>query len=152
MPINSKEKGKRGERDAVKFLRGSGFRNARRSQQYSGNDGTADIIVPELAYIHIEVKFRFDIGVGTCVLDRACSQSSRDADGRSVPVVLWRKSGDRQWKLTYMDDRTLQWGTVCKRRPITTTLIHLNGKKKRESPPNNDVLKNYHYEYRKDGR
>ena len=85
MPINSKEKGKRGERDAVKFLRGSGFRNARRSQQYSGNDGTADIIVPELAYIHIEVKFRFDIGVGTAFwIGLAVNQAAMQMAGRCL--------------------------------------------------------------------
>jgi hypothetical protein len=109
MPINSKAKGKRGELEAVKFLKRLGFADAKRTQQFNGL-GRGDVECPEsLPNIHFEVKFGYSRGVldiGTHALREACKQAARDADagGRdSFWVVLWKPKGAQQWRVSYWD-------------------------------------------------
>lgn len=54
--INSKGKGKRVELLIAHWLKDRKCPSARRSQQYSGTDGTSDITAAELPHIHIECK------------------------------------------------------------------------------------------------
>lgn len=54
--INSREKGKRGERAWRDFLREHGCVKAYRSQQFSGTQGDDDVTVPETPNIFHEVK------------------------------------------------------------------------------------------------
>lgn len=54
--MNSREKGKRGEREFRDVLRAAGYCKARRGQQFSGEQGNPDVICPELPDIHWEVK------------------------------------------------------------------------------------------------
>ena len=56
--VNSRNKGKRGEREVASLFRDAGFSGARRTQQYSGTEGTSDVTVPELGRLHVEVKWR----------------------------------------------------------------------------------------------
>jgi Holliday junction resolvase len=81
--MNSKSKGKRGELDAVKWLKEHGF-EARRGQQFAGGTDSPDV-VSDLPF-HIEVKrterLRFDDAV---------DQAKRDANGQPW-VVLHRKN------------------------------------------------------------
>lgn len=104
MPVNSNQKGKRGEREAAEYLRSIGFTSARRAQQYCGNAGTSDLHVDELPNVHIEVKFGYSkscIDIGNKGLANAFKQSEEDADGKAF-CVLWRplRAG---WRLTYGD-------------------------------------------------
>lgn len=106
--INSRQKGKRAENEAARILRAYGY-GARRGQQYSGADGTAD--VEGLPGLHLEVKMREKLNV-----DKALEQSIRDsyADGLKqgrplAPVVLHRSNDDRKegstrgkWKATML--------------------------------------------------
>lgn len=82
----SREKGKRGEREVAEVLRRHGC-PARRGQQYSGTETTAD--VTGLPGYHLEVKRteRLD-------LYGAYEQAVRDA-GKSgdVPLVVHRRNG-----------------------------------------------------------
>lgn len=81
--MNSREKGKRGERELAKFLREHGY-DSRRGQQYSGANGDADVVgVPG---IHIECK-----RVERLNIEDAMAQSIRDA-GDETPVVIHRKN------------------------------------------------------------
>jgi Holliday junction resolvase len=87
---NSREKGKRGEREFAAFLRTLGF-DARRTQQYSGDAGTADVD-SSVEGVHWEVKRRS--GIASL---RFMEQAERDAL-QSVPVVALRE--DRgEWHL-----------------------------------------------------
>jgi len=81
---NSREKGKRGEREFAEVLRGLGI-EARRSQQYAGNEGTADLktAVPGL---HVEVKRRTAIGAV-----RFMDQAERDCLPDDLPLVALRE-------------------------------------------------------------
>lgn len=89
--INSRDKGKRGELEVAHFFKGYGF-DARRSQQFAGMNGDADVVgVP---FLHLEVKRTENLH-----LDKAMEQSIRDAREGEIPTVVHRK--DRQeWKIT----------------------------------------------------
>lgn len=82
--MNSREKGKRGERELAGVLRDYGY-STRRGQQYSGASGDADVV--GLPGIHIEVK-----RVERLCLEDAMAQSRRDARAGEIPVVMHRKN------------------------------------------------------------
>ena len=111
--INSRQKGKRGELSVAKILREFGF-EARRSQQFSGKEGDADVVgVPGL---HLEVK-----NVEHLNLDSAMDQSERDAHaefvktGKSVVPVVVHKKSRTDWKITmYFKDFLDMFGDVLK--------------------------------------
>ena len=89
--MNSKRKGSAGERELAKLLRTYGY-DARRSVQYNGFQGEADVVgVPGL---HIECK--------RCeqVRDEVfLQQAERDAKKNEIPVVMYRRSREK-WKAT----------------------------------------------------
>ena len=85
MPINSRAKGARGERELASKLREYGYTNARRGQQYSGANGDADVVA--LDGIHIEVKRTERLS-----LYDALAQAKHDAKDGELPVVLHRKN------------------------------------------------------------
>jgi hypothetical protein len=89
MPINSRQKGKRGELEASKMLAAEGF-PARRGQQFSGGTDSPDIVCEALPKIHFEVK-RVEAGNPYKWVD----QAKRDA-GTKLPVVLHRRN-DSEW-------------------------------------------------------
>lgn len=84
MPINSRQKGKRGELEVAKLLRDYGY-DCRRGQQYCGANGDADVV--GLPGIHIEVKRKEKLN-----LYEALDQAKRDAKPGEKPVVLHRKN------------------------------------------------------------
>ena len=81
---NSRQKGKRGELEFAKVLTSLGI-DARRSQQYAGNEGTADLktCIPGL---HVEVKRRATIGAA-----RFMDQAERDCLPNDLPIVALRE-------------------------------------------------------------
>ena len=94
--INSREKGKAGEREFAALCRKHGFENARRGQQYSGLEGK-DVV--GLEGIHIEVK-----RVEKLNLSKAMEQAIRDSKEGEVPIVAHRKNREN-WKVTMeLDD------------------------------------------------
>ncbi len=94
--INSKQKGARGERELAKIFREYGFVNAKRSQQYCGANGDADII-DALPFIHIECK-----RVEKLNIDEAIGQAIRDSKTR-LPAVFHRKN-NKKWLVTMQLD------------------------------------------------
>jgi len=94
--MNSKAKGKRGERELVKILREHGY-DCRRTQQYAGGtEESADVV--GLPGIHIECK-----RVQALNLDNAMDQAIRDSNGKNRPAVFHRKNG-KPWKVTMLLD------------------------------------------------
>lgn len=85
MPINSKQKGARGEREWASFCREQGYTGAYRGQQYNGAKGNAD--VEGLPGIHVEVK-----RVEALRLYDALAQAKHDARPGEVPIVAHRKN------------------------------------------------------------
>ncbi len=121
---NSRSKGKRGERQAAAYLRALGFASARRGQQFNGADGSADVLADELPGVHIEVKLRADIDIGSAVLDSAMVQADADAPGSREPVVLWRRNRVA-WRLTWIEHGVQV--TTCGDAEIAATLRRLDG-------------------------
>lgn len=89
--MNSRNKGKVGERELANKLRTFGY-DARRGQQYCGISGDADVI--GLPGIHIECK-----RVEKLNIDNAMEQSVNDAKYGEMPAVFHRKNG-KQWLVT----------------------------------------------------
>lgn len=99
--MNSKRKGAEGERELSRVLKGYGF-STRRSQQYCGANGDADVVgIPGL---HIECK-----RVEKLNIDDAMDQSIKDAKEDEIPVVIHRKNR-RSWKVTMeLEDFVKLW-------------------------------------------
>lgn len=81
----SKQKGKRGELEAAKALAECLGLEARRTQQYSGTEGTSDVVTPACP-IHWEVK-----RTERLKLREAVEQAVGDSTG-DPPVVLYRSN------------------------------------------------------------
>ena len=93
--MNSRQKGKRVERQWRDQLREAGFLKAFRGQQYCGAAGNADVVCPELPSMHFEVK-----GVQNLNVLNAVKQAINDA-GDKTPVVAHKKNGE-PWLVTML--------------------------------------------------
>ena len=82
----SREKGKRGEREAAKAIEEALGVSARRGVQYQGGTDSPDIVTG-LPGVHFEVKRREALK-----LYPAMAQAIMDAGYGEVPVVLHRKN------------------------------------------------------------
>ena len=82
--INSKEKGKRGERLVAKILREHGY-DAKRGVQYQGSPDSPDVV--GLLGVHIEVKFTEHLNIWS-----ALEQSERDAGEGELPTVVFKRN------------------------------------------------------------
>ena len=82
--INSKDKGKRGERYVAKLLREYGY-DAKRGVQYQGSPNSPD--VTGLPKVHIEVKFTEKLNIWN-----ALEQSKRDSGDDEIPVVMFKRN------------------------------------------------------------
>ena len=98
MAINSREKGKRSERELAKLLTDAGY-DCRRGCQYDGR-GAADVI--GLPGIHIECK-----RVEKLNLFEAIKQAIRDARKGELPAVFHRKNRT-PWLVTMVFDDWLE--------------------------------------------
>lgn len=96
--INSKQKGKRGEREWVLFLRSRG-EVARRGQQFSGSLDSPDVVCESLPMIHFEVKFAKKVDIV-----KAMEQACNDAPTGKIRVVAWKQTGPKKtpWMTTMM--------------------------------------------------
>ena len=76
--MNSREKGKRGERLWRDELRACGY-SAKRGQQFSGSPDSPDVVCAELDWIHFEVK-----AVERLNIEDAMEQARKDCGARSA--------------------------------------------------------------------
>lgn len=94
--LNSRNKGAAGERELAKILRGYGYKESRRGQQYCGKNGDADVI--GLPGIHIECKRVEHLNIYD-----AMKQSQNDSKDGETPTVFHRKN-NRPWMVTMTID------------------------------------------------
>ena len=87
MSINSRNKGKRGERAWRDELRAAGWMSARRGQQFAGSPDSPDVVCEELGFIHHEVKHS-ERGNPFAFM----AQAERDAGAGKIPVVAMRRN------------------------------------------------------------
>ena len=97
--MNSRNKGKRGEREFASVLREHGF-DARRGQQFSGGADSPDVVSDALNWLHIEVK-----RVQNLNLTDACIQAERDCGlgapaGHKKPWVVAHRRNHAPWFIT----------------------------------------------------
>jgi len=107
--INSKTKGKVGEREWRDFIKKKFKCNARRGVQYSG-DASAPDVVSDLPFF-FEVKRRNALSVY-----EAIGQVVKDANGSGkIPTVAWRKDR-REWLIILRADdfARLKWEIVSR--------------------------------------
>lgn len=97
--MNSKAKGKKGENELANLLKQFGY-NTRRSVQYCGANGDADVVGIE--GLHIECK-----RVERLNIDEAMEQARRDAREGEVPVVMHRKNR-KKWLVTMDLERFME--------------------------------------------
>ena len=95
--MNSREKGKRGERQWRDELRAHGY-DARRGQQFSGSPDSPDVVCPGLPWAHFEVKLveRLDLYAGM-------DQAIRDSGGRAA--FLSHRRNHWPWLVTMDPER-----------------------------------------------
>jgi hypothetical protein len=93
MPINSKQKGSRGELEFVHYLRDEFGWGARRTQQFCGKAGDSDVIIEDLPGVHAEIK-----RVEKLNLQDAVDQAVRDSCG-NLPIVFHRRNRGK-WLMT----------------------------------------------------
>lgn len=101
MPINSKQKGKRGELEFCQEMKKYGI-ECRRTVQYNGKavEGEADIV--GLDGIHAEIK-----RVERLNIHEAIGQAKRDARKDELPAVFHRKNRS-EWLVTMRLDDFMQ--------------------------------------------
>jgi hypothetical protein len=85
----SRRKGKTGEREWVLWLRERGV-SAKRTQQFRGGVGSADVDVPAVPDLHSEVKRRQRIDV-----EGSVEQAKADGGPDSLPIVAHRRDHGR---------------------------------------------------------
>ena len=94
--MDSREKGKRGERELAGVLRSYGY-DTRRGVQYKGGPESPD--VAGLPGVHIECKRVERLNVYDSL-----DQSVRDAGEDEIPVVMSRRNHSRWIAHVYLDD------------------------------------------------
>jgi hypothetical protein len=98
MGLRSRNKGKRGEREAAAEIRKLFRIDARRGCQFSGGDGSPDLVTA-IEGVHFEVK-----RAETLRLHDALGQACADAGPERIPVVL-HKANRRPWvAIVRLDD------------------------------------------------
>ena len=118
MAINSKIKGDKGEIELAHKLEEYGY-TARRSVQYNGKDGQADVI--GLPKIHIECK-----RVEKLNIYNAIDQAKRDAKNGDMPTVFHRKNRSN-WLVTMELDEFMKLYDCFMKCKRLTEYIENNG-------------------------
>ena len=99
--MNSRTKGKVGEREFAALLRAEGF-DARRGVQFSGGADSPDVVCPALPWLHIEVKRTQALN-----LTDACAQAEGDCGGK--PWVVAHRRNHAPWLITMTAETLFQF-------------------------------------------
>ena len=99
--MNSREKGKRGERELANWLKERGH-DARRGQQYAGGTDSPDVICETLPGVQIEVKRTEKLN-----LYAALAQAQFDSLGQGIPTV-WHRKNNREWVVILSAEKFLE--------------------------------------------
>jgi len=97
MGLRSRNKGKRGEREAAAEIRRLFRTDARRGRQYCGTDESPDVVA-DIEDVHFEVKRR-----ETLRLYEALAQAIEEA-GDKIPVVLHKQNRKPWVAIVRLDD------------------------------------------------
>ena len=90
--MNSRRKGKVGEREFAALLRAEGI-DARRGQQFAGGAESPDVVSKALAWLHVEVKRTQALNLAD-----ACAQAEGDCGGK--PWIVAHRRNHAPWLIT----------------------------------------------------
>ena len=126
--INSRNKGKVGEREFAALLREHGF-DARRGQQFAGSPESPDVVSDALAWLHVEVK-----RVQNLNLTDACVQAEGDQtkSGRTKKLawIVAHRKNHAPWLITMRAEfffdliREFEPAVLTQRREDATCVPH----------------------------
>jgi hypothetical protein len=107
--MNSREKGKRGEREFAALLCRHGF-DARRGQQFAGGAESPDVVCEELWWIHFEVKHveRLNIEDAMEQARRDAARKSKVEDVEKVPILMHKRKFRK--RLVTLEAEIFLWG------------------------------------------
>ena len=108
----SRQKGKRGEREAAAELAVVFGCEARRGVQYQGGPDSPDVVLEGVA-VHVEVK-----RTETLSLYTATDQARHDAGGK-VPLVLHRRNGKAWVAIVELEHLPALAAEVVRARKVT---------------------------------
>lgn len=97
MPINSRQKGARFERQLAKMLREYGY-EAERGCQHAGGKDSPDV-KHNMTRLHIEAK-----DVEKLNIWNALEQSKRDAGDDEIPVVMFKRNRSKVYVAVPFDE------------------------------------------------
>ena len=89
MPINSKKKGARFERELASIFRDYGYTDSRRTAQYCGNTGDASDVIG-LPGIHVEAKHQEQMRLYSWMY-QAARDAAAGGEGK-LPAVFHKKN------------------------------------------------------------
>ena len=112
--MNSRRKGKVGEREFALLLREHGF-DARRGQQFSGSPDSPDVVSDALAWLHFEIK-----RVQNLNLADACAQAEGDCGGK--PWVVAHRRNHAPWLITMRAEKA-RWASANSRHCCANTVL-----------------------------
>lgn len=113
MPINSRQKGKRGELELCHTLMSLFGWKVERSVQYNGNAGDADLIVQGFPDLFVESK-----RVQKLDLSKAMRVAKDQSKGK-LPVICHRKNGE-DWMITLPLDQLMRLSVMVSSAPRLT--------------------------------
>lgn len=98
--MNSRGKGKRGEREFAALLSEHGFQ-ARRGQQFSGGADSPNVVSEELAWLHVELKRVQNLNLTDACVQAECDQARPGLNGkRKLAWIVAHRRNHAPWLIT----------------------------------------------------
>lgn len=117
---NSRAKGKGGELEWAHWLQARGIKSARRSAQFCGKHGDADVVTDgELSHFHQEVKRVEQLNIHDAVI-----QAQRDSGGKKIPIVAHRRNS-KEWLVTMPAEAWLALAKSFEERILETEELYI---------------------------
>ena len=115
--MNSREKGKRGERLWRDQLKSAGYPNSRRGQQFSGDESAPDVICEDLPHLHFEVKYTQRPNIEAALIQ------AKDDCGDKLPVVASYRTGGKlkEWVVSMTAEAYFKLIEQCKKKKKQNT-------------------------------
>jgi Holliday junction resolvase len=108
MPINSKAKGARAERELANTLKDLFGWNARRTAQFCGDAGDSDVVIEELPEVFVEVKMVEALSI-VPAMRKAIEQCKN-----KLPMICHRKK-QSEWLVTVPLTRLIEIANMISR-------------------------------------
>jgi hypothetical protein len=98
--VNSRNKGKRGEREFAALLSEHGF-HARRGQQFSGGADSPDVVSEALAWLHVEVKRAQNLNLTDACVQAEGDQTRSGLNGvKKLAWIVAHRRNHAPWLIT----------------------------------------------------